>query len=67
MKKEVRGLQAGLYWSEDDSAALRITCHDDGVRIEVGDFDADIFYKFTINEKQEAKFIWGQIASEEGE
>tara|TARA_B100000614_G_scaffold262909_1_gene300922 strand:+ start:424006 stop:424203 length:198 start_codon:yes stop_codon:yes gene_type:complete len=61
MRGEIQGLKAGTYYSEDESALVRVSMHDDGVIIEVADFDADIFYEFVVNEKGETKFNYGQV------
>lgn len=63
MNKEVRGLKAGTYESPDGSAFLRVRRTDQGVIIEVVDQDADIFYAFTVDEKQETTFEWGQAST----
>lgn len=60
MNKEIRGLKAGSYYSQDGTALLRVTRKDQGVIIEIADFDADIFYEFVVDDDQ-ANFSWGKI------
>lgn len=62
MTGEIRGLKTGVYWSKDESCFIRISRNDTGVSIEIVDWDADIFYAFSVNEKQEMKFEWGQAS-----
>jgi len=61
MKKEIRDIKAGMYWSDDDTLVFKITKNDSGVLFEIGDIDADIFYAVRINEKGKANFEWGNI------
>jgi len=63
---EIRGLKAGEFYSPDGTALLRVSRKDDGVVIEIADFDADIYYEFVVD-KDDAKFAWGSIASEQEE
>jgi hypothetical protein len=63
MKREISGLRSGTYESKDESVFLRVRKTDEGVIIEVVDRDADIFYAFTITEKQEHGFEWGQLST----
>ena len=51
MKGEIRGLRAGSYQSKDGSFELRVSKTDSGVMVELIDFDADIFYAFTLDNK----------------
>jgi hypothetical protein len=60
MKGEIRGLKAGEYLSKDGSLLLRVSRKDDGVLIEIADFDADIFYAANVNDSK-AKFEWGTV------
>jgi len=58
MKKrltEIRDLMAGKYLSPCESVQLRVKRSDDGVIIELADFDSDIAYEFTVDEKAEVK------------
>ncbi|MGZ8887733.1 MAG: hypothetical protein ACXW1A_05660 [Nitrososphaeraceae archaeon] len=59
MKKEIRDLQSGDYWSPDESCLLRIKKTDDGVSLEVLDKDSDIYYAFTVENGQTKKFEVG--------
>jgi len=61
MKREIRGLKAGRYWSEDGTVVLRLVKSDKGVLIEIGDLDADIYYSVEIDENSKPKFEVGQI------
>lgn len=63
---EIRGLKVGDYYSPDGSALLRVSRKDDGVVIEVADFDADIYYEFVVD-RDDAHFVWGSIASDQEE
>ena len=67
MRGEVRNLTTGSYLAEDESAMLRVSVKDNGVVIEVADFDADIFYEFVVDEKGDATFDYGQIGVDIGE
>lgn len=60
MKKEIRGLEAGTYYSEDETLLIRISRKDDGVLVEIADMDADIFYAAKIDGGK-AKFEWGNV------
>jgi len=66
MKGEIRGLKVGRYWSHDDSTILIVRNSDDGVIVEVADFDADIFYAFVIDD-DETTFAFGHISEEQKE
>lgn len=65
MQGEIRGLKSGTFESADESTFVRVRKTDQGVIIELVDRDADIFYAFTINEKQETTFEWGQASTAE--
>ena len=67
MKGEIRGLKTGSYWSEDDTALLRIRRVDDGVTVEIADLDADIFYEFVVDEEGIVTFTWGQASPINGD
>lgn len=60
MKGEIRGLKAGEYLSKDGTLLLRLKKTDNGVTIEIADFDADIFYAANVDDK-EVKFEWGNV------
>jgi hypothetical protein len=60
MKKEIRGLEAGTYHSEDGTLLIRVSRKDDGVLVEIADMDADIFYAAKIDGGK-AKFEWGNV------
>lgn len=60
MKGEIRGLKAGEYLSKDGTLLLRLKKTDNGVMIEIADFDADIFYAANVDGK-EVKFEWGHV------
>lgn len=63
MKKEIRGLKVGDYWSEDKSTLLRVRCSDEGVIVEIADTVVDMFYAFTVDpNKHTHKFEWGQVS-----
>lgn len=61
MKNEVRGLQAGDYWSKDETLLLRVRRTDSGVSIEIADMDADIYYGVNVDENRKTKFEWGNV------
>jgi hypothetical protein len=60
MKGEIRGLKVGEYLSKDGTLLLRLKKTDNGVMIEIADFDADIFYEANIDGK-EVEFEWGNV------
>lgn len=61
MKGEVRGLKSGTYFSKDDSCLFKVSKNDLGVKLEMADLDADIFYEFVIDEEGKVNFNWGQV------
>ncbi len=63
MKSEIRDLQAGHYLSSDGSLLLVLKKTDNGVSIEIADYDADIFYAANVNDKN-CKFEVGSISSQ---
>jgi hypothetical protein len=46
--------------SEDGTLLLRLKKTDNGVMIEIADFDADIFYAVNVDDK-EVEFEWGNV------
>lgn len=63
MKGEIRELKAGNYYSKDGTLLLKINKSDNGVIVEIADFEADIFYAANIDGK-EVRFEFGHISSE---
>ena len=61
MLSELRGLKAGEYYSKDKTLLLKVTRSDNGVSLEIADFDADIFYAVTVDENNKTKFEWGNV------
>ncbi len=58
MKREIRGLEAGQYFSKDKSLALCVSKTDDCVVVELFDFDADVSYTVKVD-KSKADFSCG--------
>jgi hypothetical protein len=59
--REIRGLKAGSYLSDDNSLLCRIHKNDYSITIEFADFDGNLFYAVHIDENQEADFEVGAI------
>jgi len=64
MKSEIRRLKAGKYYSPCESVLLQLKTSDDGVIVEMADFDANIFYAFTIDDEKVVKFEVDELAAQ---
>lgn len=67
MKGEIRDLKTGVYHNKDGSAALKISKTDQGVRVELIDFEFDLWEAWTLADEEVTAFEWGSIRSAQEE
>ncbi len=61
MKKEIRGLQTGLFQNNDKTASLLFSVSDDGVIVELVDCEFDLYQKWVIDNNNVKHFEWNSF------